>query len=351
MVPSWRSSFSCNYGLLFSSINSTCSQGRRPCPTEPCGNNPCLNGSNTRAATGPGRPPLFQPRKIVLAKGGVTTADRSRLADSIIGVYPKATVIEQPAVPHNKVRITDEGRRPARPALQGSSRPGSRRAQERRGTQRRGEQHLPELLALLAYGFCPYGCSYCYLAGTQGVRFSPSIKVYVNLGEILGEIDRVARRLGREEAFYLGKLQDGMALDPLTGYSRTMIPFFAEHPYARLRVLSKCADFDNVLDLDHRGHTVLCWSLNPPAVRKDYELITPPVEDPHRRHAEVCRGGISDPRHAHADHSHPRLAAALRRPSRNPVDAGAARPAHAGRACAVTGRRCGSWRPSWAATT
>jgi spore photoproduct lyase len=58
-----------------------------------------------------------------------------------------------------------------------------------------------------------------------------------------------------------------------------MIPFFACHSYARLRVLSKCADFDNVLDLNHRGHTVLCWSLNPPAVRKEYELITPPVED------------------------------------------------------------------------
>jgi site-specific DNA-cytosine methylase len=62
-------------------------------------------------------------------------------------------------------------------------------------------------------------------------------------------------------------------------WSRVMIPFFAQHPYARLRVLSRCADFDNVLDLDHRCHTVLCWSLNPPAVRKDYELITPPVED------------------------------------------------------------------------
>jgi spore photoproduct lyase len=70
-----------------------------------------------------------------------------------------------------------------------------------------------------------------------------------------------------------------MALDPLTGYSRVMIPFFAAHPYARLRVLSKCANLDNVLGLDHRGHMVLCWSLNPSGVRKDYELVTPPVED------------------------------------------------------------------------
>ena len=104
------------------------------------------------------------------------------------------------------------------------------------------------------------------------------MKIYVNLDDILTQIDRKAREIGRPEAFYLGKLQDGMALDPLTGYSRTIIPFFAEHPFARLRVLSNCADFANVLDLDHRGHTVLCWSLNPSSVRREFEPITPPIE-------------------------------------------------------------------------
>ena len=34
------------------------------------------------------------------------------------------------------------------------------------------------------------------------------------------------------------------------GRGRVMIPFFAAHPCARLRVLARCADFDNVLDLD-----------------------------------------------------------------------------------------------------
>jgi len=64
------------------------------------------------------------------------------------------------------------------------------------------------------YGFCPFGCAYCYLAGVQGVRFSPTVKVFLNLPEILAEVDRVARRVGEPTAFYLGKLQDGLALDP-----------------------------------------------------------------------------------------------------------------------------------------
>jgi spore photoproduct lyase len=221
--------------------------------------------------------PLFQPRKIVLAKGSIATGARRRLVDDICGVYPKAEVIEQLAVPHNKVRIEaddplDLHYKGHRVLVFGEHQSAVGRSDEEGNT-------CPNFWHFSPYGFCPYGCSFCYLSGTQGVRFSPSVKIYVNLDEILAEIDRVARRLGHEEAFYLGKLQDGMALDPLTGYSRIMIPFFARHSYARLRVLSKCADFDNVLDLDHRGHTVLCWSLNPPAVRKEYELITPPIED------------------------------------------------------------------------
>jgi DNA repair photolyase len=221
--------------------------------------------------------PLFRPQRIVLTKGSVSTPRRRSFVDRICAVYPRAEVVEQLDRPHNKVdlgtsdplTLHDTGRRTL---VVGEHQSALRRSTEENNT-------CPNFWHFSPYGFCPYGCGYCYLAGTQGVRFSPTVKIYVNLDAILRQIDRKACEIGRPEAFYLGKLQDGMALDPLTGYSRLMIPFFAEHPLARLRILSKSADFANVLDLDHRGHTVLSWSLNPAAIRQEWEATAPPVEE------------------------------------------------------------------------
>jgi spore photoproduct lyase len=129
------------------------------------------------------------------------------------------------------------------------------------------------------YGFCPYGCRYCYLAGTPGVKFSPSVKIYVNLPEMLLEIDRIARRQLRPTAFYLGKLQDSLALDPLTAYSTVLVPFFAEHPWARLTLLTKSANVDRLLDLEHREHSILSWSVNPPEVSAMFEENVPSIDE------------------------------------------------------------------------
>ena len=220
--------------------------------------------------------PLFYPRQIVLAKGSCTTATRRRFVDRICQVYPRAKVVERPSTPHNKIAFPADDPlelhyQGHRTLVLGEHRSALGRSDEAANT-------CPNFWHFSPYGYCPYGCQYCYLAGTQGIRFSPSVKIFVNLDEILLQVDQRARQIGHPEAFYLGKLQDGMALDPLTGYARVMIRFFAGHLLARLRVLSKSADFANVLDLDHRGHTVLCWSLNPPAVRRDFEAVTPTVE-------------------------------------------------------------------------
>ena len=215
----------------------------------------------------------FAPQRIILAKGSTTTPQRRRLAEAICRAYPKAELDQQPRTHHNKIDLGESDRlrlhyQGKRTLVLGEHLSAVRHSAEDGNT-------CPNYWHFSPYGFCPYGCAYCYLAGSRGVRFSPSVKVFVNLDEMLDRIDRVARRQASPMPFYLGKLQDGLALDRLTGYSRRMVPFFAEHPYARLTVLTKSSAVGNLLDLDHRGHTVLSWTMNPPQIRRWFEPNTP----------------------------------------------------------------------------
>ena len=221
--------------------------------------------------------PGFRPRRIVLAKGSRTRPRRRRMTEQICRAYPEAQVIEQAKVPHNRV---DLGEAEAVAALRRGKRTlvlAEHRSAVRQSTEQGNT--CPNYWHFSPYGFCPYGCHYCYLAGTPGVRFSPTVKVFLNLAEILAEIDWVATCLSEPTAFYLGKLQDGLALDPLTGYSRTLVPFFAAHRYARMTLLTKSASVENLLDLDHGGHTTLSWSLNPAETIAAFEAGTPPLAE------------------------------------------------------------------------
>ena len=233
---------------------------------------------HTASAYRPRRPAAFRPGRIVLARGSRTTAARRRLTDAICRLYPEAQRIDAPDTPHNRVPVPgrtelDRHYRGKRTLVLGAHGSAVRLSQERNNA-------CPNYWHFSPYGFCPYDCTYCYLAGTRGVSFCPAVKVFLNLDEMLARVDRIANRLARPTAFYLGKLQDGLALDPLTGYSRVMVPFFAAHPFARLVLLTKAADVDNLLGLDHQGRTILSWSLSPPEVWTVFEAGTP---DPRHR--------------------------------------------------------------------
>ena len=237
-----------------------------------------------RSQAAPGRSPAgysprpapgFEPAQIVLARGCFKTPARRSQAEAICRAYPAAEVIERPHVPHNRIALGEAD--PLRALACGKRT--LVLAEHRSAVRRAAEQGnaCPNYWHFSPYGFCPYGCHYCYLAGTPGVRFSPTVKIFLNLPEILAEIGRVAARLAAPTAFYLGKLQDGLALDPLTGYARTLVPFFAKHRYARMTLLTKSAGVEDLLGLDHRGRTILSWSLNPAAVIAAFEANTPPL--------------------------------------------------------------------------
>lgn len=224
----------------------------------------------------------FKPDKIVLTKGSFQTTQQRNFIQAVCHLYPKAQVIERFDIPHNRFELGGSDPlelhyKGKNTLLFGVHKSALRFSDEDGNT-------CPNYRHFSPYGFCPYDCQYCYLAGTPGVKFSPTVKIFVNIDEILDQIAGAASKLSEPTAFYLGKLQDGLALDSLTGYSRTMIPFFAQQKYARLTLLTKSSDVDNLLDLDHQGHTILSWSLNPPDI---YDAFESNVASPNERIAAM----------------------------------------------------------------
>jgi len=219
----------------------------------------------------------FNPDTIVLTKGIFRTSQQRNFVEAICNLYSQAQVIERFDISHNRFELGSSDPlelhyKGKNTLLFGVHKSALRFSDEDGNT-------CPNYWHFSPYGFCPYDCQYCYLAGTPGVKFSPTVKIFMNIDEILDQIVCTASKLTEPTAFYLGKLQDGLALDSLTGYSRIMVPFFAKQKYARLTLLTKCGDVANLVDLKHNGHTILSWSLNPPEISEMFETNVPSISE------------------------------------------------------------------------
>lgn len=108
---------------------------------------------------------------------------------------------------------------------------------------------------------CPLDCSYCFLQ--DYLANNSTLRAFTNVGDALAEIDAALRaHPGRQFRIGTGELADSLALDPVTGLSRELVPFFAARDNALLELKTKTACVDDLLDLEPRGRVVVSWSMN-----------------------------------------------------------------------------------------
>ena len=217
----------------------------------------------------------FRPERLVLTRGSLDTTARRAFVERLFALFPNAERIEALDRTHMQLGGLlpkgDAARREAgrRTLVLGTLATPLRQSRERNIV-------CPNYLHFSPTAFCHYSCTYCYLAGSCSTLVAPVVKIFLNLEDVLAAIARRAARLDQPTSFYVGKLQDALSLDPLTGFSRVLVPFFAEQPLARLVMLTKSDAVRNLLDLDHRGHTGVSWSVNPGAVCREFERGAPP---------------------------------------------------------------------------
>jgi spore photoproduct lyase len=132
---------------------------------------------------------------------------------------------------------------------------------------------------------CPAHCQYCYLAGS--LSGPPITRVYANLPEILGGLsDYVGKgevtsasadRAHEGTTFEASCYTDPLGIEHLTGSLAETIAHFGSWPVpAQLRFTTKYEAVEPLLDLPHRRHTRIRFSVNAePAAR--FEGGTAPV--------------------------------------------------------------------------
>jgi len=137
---------------------------------------------------------------------------------------------------------------------------------------------------------CAGMCEYCYLNTNMGKK--PYIRVYVNIEEILQQVDKYIEERKPEITFFEGAAtSDPLPVEKYTGLLERTINFFADRTYGRFRFVTKFTEVDNLLAIRHNGHTRWRFSLNAESVIKRYEHRSPSLQERVKAAAKVAKAG------------------------------------------------------------
>ncbi|MBN2320974.1 MAG: hypothetical protein JXR49_17980 [Acidobacteria bacterium] len=123
---------------------------------------------------------------------------------------------------------------------------------------------------------CHLDCTYCVL---QSYLSSRALIVCTNFEDLINEVrETLANSPKRIFRIGTGELADSLAQDPITGFSRRLVSFFAGLANGFLELKTKSDCIANLEGLDHRGHTIVSWSVNSKRICRTEEEKAPTLE-------------------------------------------------------------------------
>jgi spore photoproduct lyase len=123
---------------------------------------------------------------------------------------------------------------------------------------------------------CPFECSYCFL---QNYLTDGSTKAIDDIDTLMLEVrENISKETGRLFRIGTWELGDSLALEKETGQAAQLIQEFSRLENAVLELKTKSDSVDSILSLDHKGRTVVSWSLNTEHVIKAEEHRTAPLQ-------------------------------------------------------------------------
>ncbi len=124
---------------------------------------------------------------------------------------------------------------------------------------------------------CPMDCVYCIL---QAYLNNPWLSFFINVEDLFAELDQALDN--EPQRFFrigTGEFTDSLALDNLTHLSPQLVKYMSTRDNAVLELKSKSVNIGNLKGLDHRGRTLVAWSLNSPSIMDREEIRTATFEE------------------------------------------------------------------------
>lgn len=123
---------------------------------------------------------------------------------------------------------------------------------------------------------CLYDCRYCFL---QGMYRSAHYVLFVNYEDFQDSIaSTIAAHPGDDPYFFSGYDGDSLALDAITGFVDSFVPFFAHHTRAYLELRTKSATIRPLLRHEPGENLVVAFSFTPGAASEALEHGVPPLD-------------------------------------------------------------------------
>jgi len=121
-----------------------------------------------------------------------------------------------------------------------------------------------------AYG-CFHKCQYC--------RRGRVTTLMLNIEEFLNAVDGLMAENRWQQVFRYDVETDCLILEPEYGMCRALVEHYAGIDDRYVILFSKSDNVDFLLDLEHRGHTIMLWTLSTPTVSRRIEIDTATTEE------------------------------------------------------------------------
>jgi hypothetical protein len=101
---------------------------------------------------------------------------------------------------------------------------------------------------------CLFKCDYCYLEDV--------LVLALNTEELIERMDPIVRGVSGPALWKWDNVTDTLPLEPELGATRPLVEYFAQFDDQYLMTYSKSDNVAHMLDLEHAGQTICCWTLN-----------------------------------------------------------------------------------------